>query len=133
MSSTDIETKPKQKVERREEPTRPGAFFQPAVDVFETRDELVLVADMPGVTPDGIDVNLEGDQLTIEGRVHREDYDGLKPLHVEYEVGGFHRRFMLGEAVDRESIQARLHDAVLLLRLPKAPHARVRRIAVEAA
>src|SRR4029078_221691 len=52
MSPSDIEARPKQKVERREESTRPGTYFLPAVDIFETRDELVLVADMPGVPPD---------------------------------------------------------------------------------
>ena len=133
MSPTDIEPKPKQKVERREEPTRPGAYFQPLVDVFETRDELVLIADMPGVPADQVDVQLDGDALTFEGRVRPEEYGGLKPLHVEYGVGGFYRRFTLGEAIDRAGIKAKVQNGVLELRLPKAAHARVRRIAVQAA
>jgi len=119
--------------ERREETTRPGAYFQPAVDIFETREELVVVADMPGVPPDGIDIHLDGDQLSIEGRVRPEDYEGLKPLYVEYGVGGYHRRFTLGEMIDRDSIKAQMRNGVLVLRLPKAERARARRIAVEAA
>ena len=133
MTPNELEAKPKQKAERREETTRPGAYFQPPVDIFETKDELVLVADMPGVPSDGVDVDLEGNELSIEGRVRSGDYDGLKPLHVEYGVGGFHRRFTLGEQIDREKIKAQMKNGVLVLRLPKAERARARRITVEAA
>ena len=133
MAPNELEAKPKQKVERRDETTRPGTFFQPAVDIFETKDELVLVADMPGVPPDGVDVDLEGDELSIEGRVRSGEYDGLKPLYVEYGVGGYHRRFTLGEMIDRDGIKAQMQNGVLVLRLPKAERARARRIAVDAA
>jgi HSP20 family protein len=133
MAPNEIEARPKQKVERREESTRPGAYFQPAVDIFETKDELVLAADMPGVPPDGVDLDLEGDELTIEGRVRTQDYEGLKPLHVEYGVGGFYRRFTVGEMIDRDAIKAQMKNGVLVVRLPKAQHARARRIAVQAA
>ena len=133
MAPNELEAKPKQKVERRDETTRPGTFFQPAVDIFETKDELVLVADMPGVPPDGVDVDLEGDELSIEGRVRSGEYDGLKPLYVEYGVGGYYRRFTLGEMIDREGIKAQMKNGVLVLRLPKAERARARRISVDAA
>jgi HSP20 family protein len=131
--SSDIEARPKQKVERTDESTRPGAYFQPAVDIFETPDEIVVRADLPGVPPDAVDVKLEGDQLTLEGRVDAKEYDGLKPLYVEYGVGGYLRRFTLGEAIDREQIKARLQSGVLTLHLPKAERARSRRITVQSA
>ena len=133
MAPNELEARPKQKVERSDETTRPGAYFQPAVDIFETKDELVLVADMPGVPPDGVDVGLEGDELSIEGRVRSGEYDGLKPLYVEYGVGGYHRRFTLGEMIDRDGIKAQMKNGVLVLRLPQAERARARRIAVDAA
>jgi HSP20 family molecular chaperone IbpA len=133
MTPSDLEAKPKQKVERREESTRPGAYFQPAVDIFETSNELVVVADMPGVPPDGVHIALEGDQLSVEGRVNPQEYEGLKPLHVEYGVGGFYRRFTLGEMIDRDAIKAQMKNGVLVLKLPKAERARARRITVEAA
>jgi len=88
---------------------------------------------MPGVQPDGVDVDLEGDELSIEGRVSREDYEGLKPLYVEYGVGGYYRKFALGEMVDRAGIKAQLKNGVLVLKLPKAEAARPRRISVEEA
>lgn len=128
MTTSEGEAKPKQKVE-----PRPGTSFQPPVDIFETLDELVVVADMPGVQPDGVDVDLEGDELSIEGRVSRADYEGLKPLYVEYGVGGYYRKFALGEMVDRAGIKAQLKNGVLVLKLPKAETARPRRISVEAA
>ena len=133
MAPSELEAKPKQKVERRDETTRPGSYFQPAVDIFETKDELVLVADMPGVPPDGVDIDLEGDELSIEGRVRAGEYDGLKPLYVEYGVGGFYRRFTLGEMIDRDGIKAQMKNGVLVLKLPKAERARARRITVDAA
>src|SRR2546426_3509053 len=131
MAPNELEAKPKEKVERRDERARPGPYFQPAVDIFETKDELGVVADMPGVPPDGVDVGLEGDELSIEGRVRSGEYDGLKPLYVEYGVGGYHRRFTLGEMIDLDGIRARMKHGVL--RLPKAERARARRIAVDAA
>jgi HSP20 family protein len=133
MAPNDIEARPKQKVDRSEEKTRPGTFFVPAVDIFESPEELVVVADMPGVPPDAVDIDLENDQLAIEGRVRTSEYDGLKPLHVEYGVGGYHRRFTLGETIDRDHIQAQMKNGVLVLRLPKAAHARSRRISVQTA
>lgn len=133
MSAPDIETKPKQKVERREESTRPGQYFQPLVDIFETKDELTLLADMPGVAADAIEVHLDGDDLAVEGRVRPTEYEGLKPLHVEYGVGGYYRRFTLGESIDREGIKAQMRSGVLELHLPKTQRARVRRIEVQTA
>ena len=132
-AASELEARPKQKVERREESTRPGAYFQPTVDIFETKDELVLVADMPGVPADALNVHLEGDELSIEGRVRPEDYEGLKPLYVEYAVGGYFRRFTLGEMIDRDGIKAQMKNGVLVLKLPKAERARARKISVEAA
>ena len=129
----DIEAKPKQKVDRQDETTRPGLYFQPTVDILETPEELLVLADMPGVTPEGLDVRLEGDVLTISGRPQSEEYEGLKPLHVEYGLGGFHRRFTLGETIDRERIKAELRNGVLQLHLPKAERAKARRIEVLAA
>jgi HSP20 family protein len=132
MSPNELEAKPKQKVER-EEPTRTGPYFQPAVDIYETKDAIVLVADMPGVSPDALEVNVDGDQLVIEGRVKPDESQGLKPLHVEYGVGGFYRRFTLGKAIDRDGIEAQLKNGVLVLKLPKAQQARQRKIEVKAA
>jgi HSP20 family protein len=133
MSPSDIEARPKEKVERREETTRPEHYFRPLVDIFESKDELTLLVDMPGVSADALDIHVEGDELAIAGRVRPTEYEGLKPLHVEYGVGGYYRRFTVGETIDRDGIKAQMRNGVLALRLPKTEQARVRRIAVQAA
>ena len=132
MAPNELEARPKQKADRPDETTRPRAYFQPAVDIFANKDELVLVADMPGVPPDGVKIDLDGDELAVEGRVRSGEYDGLKPLHVENGVGGYYRRFTLGETIDREKIKAQMKNGVLVLKLPKAERDRARRITVEA-
>jgi len=129
-AAREMEARPKQKVERTEERTRPSATFQPLVDIHETPEELVVVADMPGVGPDGVEIEVEGNHLTIEGHVRPQDYEGLKPVHVEYVIGDYYRRFTLGDAIDREAIKAEMRDGVLTLHLPKSTQARVRRIPV---
>jgi HSP20 family molecular chaperone IbpA len=125
-----MEARPKQKVERTGERTRPAAYFQPLVDIYETPEELVVVADMPGVGQDGIEIEIEGNQLTLEGHVRPQDYEGLKPLHVEYAIGDYYRSFTLGDAIDRDAIKGEMRDGVLTLHLPKAKQARARRIPV---
>lgn len=126
----EMEARPKQKVERSGERTRPTTTFQPAVDIYESSEALVVTADMPGVGADGVEIAVEGDQLTIEGRVRPREYEGLKPVHVEYGIGDYYRQFTLGDTIDREAIKAEMKDGVLTLHLPKAQHARVRRIPV---
>jgi HSP20 family molecular chaperone IbpA len=127
---SEMEARPKQKVEPSGERTRPAACFQPAVDISESPEELVVVADMPGVGQDGVEIEVEGNQLTLEGHVRPKDYEGLKPLHVEYAIGDYYRRFTLGDAIDRDAIKGEMRDGVLTLHLPKAKQARVRRIPV---
>ena len=73
----------------------------------------MVLADVPGVAPETVNVHVEGDELTIEGRVPADEYKGLKPLYVEYGVGGFYRRFTLGETIDRNSINAQVRNGVL--------------------
>src|SRR6266704_3653155 len=109
-----------------------AAGVYPPVNVFDAGEEYVIKAELPGVDPGKVEVNVEGDQLTIEGRIKPEDYEGLKPLHVEYGVGGFWRRFTVGEAIDLEGIKAQIKGGVLALHLPKAERARARRITVQA-
>lgn len=76
---------------------------------------------------------VNGDRLTIEGRVRPGEFENLKPLYVESGVGGYHRQFTLGRKIDRDGIEAQLKNGVLVLTLPKAEHARLRRIEVKAA
>lgn len=105
--------------------------FAPRTDIYETKDAIVLVADLPGVDEASLEITLEKGVLTFTGKVDPgAGTEGLTPTHREYEVGDFHRAFSLPEEIDREKIEATMRDGVLRLRLPKAK-ARPHKIAVK--
>ncbi len=112
------------------EHTRAGRTYLPNIDIVETEEELALYADLPGVNEDALDVRLVDDVLTIEGRVSPSDYEDLRPVYTEYDVGNFSRRFTISSAIDASRIGAKLVGGVLEVHLPKTEHARPRRIAV---
>ena len=114
------------------ERTRELPVYVPRVDIIETEDALEVLADMPGVTKDGVEVTLEQRVLTIRGRAEVPPPEGLAPLHLEYEPGDYERSFALSDAVDPAGIEARVRAGVLHLRLPKAGPAKLQRIEVKA-
>lgn len=113
-----------------EEGTRPGRYYKPAVDIFETEDALTLVADVPGADPDNFDIDLRDSMLTISASTAGAE-DRWKPVYAEYQPGHFWRRFRLGQQIDQSKISANLEDGVLELTLPKVEKARPRKIEVE--
>lgn len=130
MAEQELTTQQKQEMQA-EEQTRPGRTYLPPVDIFETDNALWLWADMPGVQEDSIEINVDRNMLSIEGRVGLEDYRDLAPVYIEYRVGNYQRRFTLSNAIDTNKIHARLTDGVLELELPKAESAKPRRIAIQ--
>jgi HSP20 family protein len=112
------------------ESTRPGRVYTPPVDILETEAEIVIYADMPGVTPQSLDVDLRENVLTIEGHVPASPSEGEVLLR-EYESGSFYRQFRLSNAIDQARIDATLSDGVLRLKLPKAEAVRPRTIQVQ--
>lgn len=114
----------------RAERTYGPPMFSPNVDILENADELTLVADMPGVSADGIDIQYEQGELTIRGRVTpRNEQHGF--LLNEYGVGDFYRVFQLGEGVDNQRITAEIANGVLTVHLPKVEKMKPRKIAVK--
>jgi HSP20 family protein len=106
----------------------PERHLTPAVDIYETAGGLVVVADLPGVRQDGLDLRVDDDVLTIQGRPRVEPTgDGL---YREYTLHPFFRQFELTDAVDQGGITAHLQHGVLTLTLPKAEKAKPRRIPV---
>jgi HSP20 family molecular chaperone IbpA len=102
----------------------------PAVDVFEDAAGITLLADMPGVSKDKLELRLDGDALTIEGTVAPLAPDGMQALWAEMDVPHFKRMFTLSRELDTARIEANMKDGVLSLRIPKQPHAQPRRIPV---
>jgi HSP20 family molecular chaperone IbpA len=92
----------------------------------------VILADMPGVSPDGVDVTLERNVLTIRGRTEDSPPQGFSPVYLEYQPGDYERVFTLSEDIEAERIEASVKDGVLRLVLPKAGPAQTKRIQVRA-
>ncbi len=130
MTEKDLQIPEKKEVQSSAEGTRNVPVFIPAVDIYETEQELTLMADMPGVPIESVDINLEGEQLTIRGAVPQSDGVGRILLR-EYAVGDYYRQFTLSNDIDREKIQASMKDGVLKLVLPKAEAAKPRKIEVK--
>jgi HSP20 family protein len=106
----------------------PRPVFLPPADIYETDDAIVVMAEVPGVGPDGVDITLERRVLTIRGRSGANEHTGYQRVYNEYADGDYERVFTLSEAIDRDKIEATLRDGVLHLVLPKAEPARARRI-----
>jgi HSP20 family protein len=106
-----------------------AATVAPRVDVLETENEFLLLADLPGVRPDDVDVRFEQGELTVHGR--RTAADGKRrALHGEYAGANFHRVFAVTDTVAADRIEADLKNGVLTVRLPKVEAVKPRKIAV---
>ena len=110
------------------ERTRDRQVFVPPADIYETRDKIIVLAEMPGVAPDGVDITLERRVLTIRGRSAGQEHTGYQRVYNEYADGDYERVFTLSENIDRDRIEATLKDGVLHLVLPKAETAKPRKI-----
>ena len=115
------------------ERTRAGRVFLPAVDIYETPEEVVLVADMPGVDEQSVDVTLEKSVLTIYGRVEPQYPAGYSLTYSEYRIGDYQRSFTIANTIDWERISGTVSNGVLRLIMPKAGPAKAKKIDVTAA
>jgi HSP20 family protein len=112
--------------------TREGSYFTPAVDIYETSNELVVLVDMPGVSTDDVEIDLNNNVLTIVGRLSASA-DESRELLTEYCAGNYYRSFRITDVVDQARISAAISDGVLKLTLPKAEKAVPRKILIESA
>lgn len=103
----------------------------PAVDIFENEDGIVLVADMPGVAPQGLDVEVDHQVLTIAGSIDVDMPAGLHATYAELRGTRYERRFTLSNELDPERIEAQVNNGVLTLRLPKKEIHKPRRIEIK--
>ena len=102
----------------------------PAVDVFEDKDELLILADMPGVAKESVAIHLEKGQLTIEAQRNEPSQGNL--LAAEYRPLDYRRAFLVPQGIDADKIVAELTQGVLRLHLPKAAALKPRQIAIKA-
>jgi len=130
--SKEIKVKEKQEVTTPAEQTIPGLVFTPEVDIFETEKAITLLADIPGVKPEKLNIDLRDNILTITGDVDRLEGTDEEVHVMEYETGRYYRQFTLSEVIDQAKIDAKLNLGVLRLRLPKVAKATPRKIAITA-
>jgi len=130
MVEQELTPKAKEEAPAKGERVRPGRVFIPAVDIFETPESLVLVADMPGVSGDKVTLDLKENLLKITGEVGPPP-DKENILAQEYAIGDYYREFQVGDLIDKNKIEATVKNGVLTLTLPKAEKAKPRRIEVQ--
>ena len=121
-------------IKRENEPlegvgTRPLAA--PRVDIYENQDELLLIADMPGVTQSDLKIDLHEEQLVIDGRPPEASLG--TPAVREFEPVEYRRSFVVPQGIDRDKVSAELRNGVLWLHLPKSQAVKPRRIEVKSA
>ena len=126
----ELQVQQKREVEKGQEATRPTRAFMPNADIFETKDDLTVVLEMPGVDRDNINISVENGVLTVEGTINFGKYEGLQPVYSEYNVGPFRRSFRISSRIDQDNINAEMSDGVITLVLPKVEEAKPRRIEV---
>jgi HSP20 family molecular chaperone IbpA len=111
------------------EPTRSGQdYVSPAVDIYEDEQGLHVIADLPGVEPNAVDVRVDRGVLTIQAQANHLVKMGS--VYREYELTGFFRQFQLPEEIDAAKIAAEMKNGVLILHLPRAERMKPRRIEV---
>ncbi|MBF0100622.1 MAG: Hsp20/alpha crystallin family protein [Desulfobacterales bacterium] len=129
MLDKELISKNKQEVEAKGELTKAGVYFSPSVDIYENKESIILLADMPGVSSENIDIHLEDNELRIQGHVVRNKNES--PIVEEYRIGDYSRTFTLTNMIDQDKIQATMKDGVLRLELPKAQSVKPKKIAIK--
>jgi HSP20 family protein len=129
-TGTSMQKSESQEMRNMPEQTRPGAVYSPAVDIFESDNAITVLADMPGVKPEDLQIDLRDSLLTLTGRVASNDSPLRSAVISEYQSGMFYRQFTLSETIDQAKIDAKLKDGVLRLELPKVEKAKPRQITV---
>jgi len=113
-------------------PPRPEQGVRaPAVNIYDTDQSIVIVADMPGVTRDSVDITMDHDVLTLRGAVAPDTHTGFRLVHGEYRVANFERSLTMPPEIDVEHVEASVTSGVVTVTLPKNKAVQARRIAVK--
>src|SRR5579864_4517710 len=109
---------------------RETQFVSPEVNIYETKDGYILEAEMPGVSKEGLEITLEGNEITITGHRHTEALSGQALFHESHNAD-YQRVFELDPAIDTAKVSARMDQGVLKLTLPKSERVKPRKISVD--
>ncbi|MCG4454876.1 Hsp20/alpha crystallin family protein [Pseudomonas sp. MMS21-TM103] len=120
-------------VVRRSESEEELQTLLPQVDVFEDKDGILLLVDMPGVPKDKLELRIDNNTLLIEGNIAPDTPENMEAVYAEVRLSRYRRAFSLSSDLDTARIDAQLRDGVLNLRIPKHAHAQPRKIEVKVA
>lgn len=107
--------------------------IQPPVDIFEDAHGIMVVAEMPGVSKDRLNVHADRNSLTIEGEAVIDMPAAMQPIHADVQYTRYSRTFALSAELETEAIDAKLKDGVLTIRVPKRSEFRPRKVEVRTA
>ena len=105
----------------------------PAADIHETNDGAVIYIDLPGVSKESLDINMDSDVLTVKGGVNLNTPDNLNPTYMDVHAGFYSRKFTLSPELDSSKIDAKLKNGVLKLKIPRSEKHKPRKIEVKVA
>jgi HSP20 family protein len=125
-------TKGSEKSSSQAQPSAAPAL-RPPVDIYEDAEGITIEADMPGVSKDRLNLQVDGNTLLIEGEAAINLPEGVEALYADVRVTHYSRSFTLSNELETEKIDASLKDGVLTLRIPKHPDQRPRKIEVRVA
>ena len=103
----------------------------PPVDIYETENEFVITAEMPGVNKEGIDLTLDNNELEINGKINGNLPDDEKLKYSEFRLYNYHRKFKVGDSIDNNALKAKLDNGILTLTLPKKEEIKPKKIEVK--
>ena len=104
--------------------------LRPPVDIFENAEGITLIADMPGVSRERLNIEVDKDMLIIEGDARIDMPEGMEAVHADVRSTRYRRSFSLSSELETDKIDASLKDGLLNLRIPKRPEVRPRKIEV---
>lgn len=124
--ATQLAQKPEQNVKKTD------YVITPPVDIYETDNEYVLKADMPGVAKDNVNITFNNNELEITGKVDEQYTSNENMTYREYTLFNYYRKFVVSNAINPEGISALLENGVLTIKLPKREEAKPKKIEIKA-
>lgn len=132
MKDKELQTQQKMEIQQNGEPTKPVRQFVPAVDIFEDDNSVTLLAEMPGIGKNGLEVKLDDGTLSIDGNIPvANEMEGKTILLQEFESGNYTRKFTISETIDQDKIEAVMANGILKLVLPKIKPAKPKKIEIK--
>ena len=130
-NNTNAQTPVKHQAEEKN--NQPVRKMRPTADIYESKEGATLYIDLPGVSRDHLNIDVEQNVLTIEGNVNLNTPDDLNPTYIDVHAGIFNRQFTLSADLDSSKIEAELKNGVLTLNIPRSEQHKPRKIEVATA